>query len=223
MFVASPLGWGTRGLFVVCACFVGCATDPSKVPEPAPAGVTLQEYSKQAAAAAAEGSRTKSRDIYRTAARAYPASQLPWLKLAEDYFESADYGNAILAAQEVLLRDSSDSVAASVLAVSGLRVSASALQTLRAQNRIAGGTRSEAQTMARTLREVLGESVLVPQPTAISSTNPAPSTTTIGSPVASPGAAAIKPRVRPRPIGAAAKSDAPAPSTTSSNPFSILK
>ena len=64
-----------------------------------------------------------------------PTSKEPWLKLAEDYFEANNYGQAILASQEVLQRDPADSVATSVLAVSGLRVSASALSLLRQQQR----------------------------------------------------------------------------------------
>ena len=139
-----------------------CVAPPSKAPEAAPAKTGLQDYLQDAAKARAEGSRDKARDTYRMAAKAYPASKDPWVKLSEDYFEGADYGNAILAAQEVLARDGADTVGASVLAVSGLRVSASALQVLRSQNPIADNTRSEAQSMARTLRDVLGEPVLVP-------------------------------------------------------------
>jgi tetratricopeptide (TPR) repeat protein len=182
-----------------------CATGPVKGPEPAPAVASLQEYMQQASKSVAEGSREKARDTYRSAAKAYPASKEPWIKLSEDYFEASDYGNAILAGQEVLLRDSSDAVAASVLAVSGLRVSTSALQTLRTQNRIAGGTRSEAESMTRTLREVLGENVLVPRPESTA--------------VAPP-----KPRPKPRPPAPAGSKtpDAPAPSTGGS-PFDKLR
>lgn len=153
---------------------------------------------QQAGRAAKDGNRDGVRQTYRAAAKAYPASKEPWIKLAEDYFEAADYGNAILAAQEVLARDTSDGAAPSILAVSGLRVSASALQVLRAQNQIAGGTRMEAETMARTLREVLGEPVLVPRPA------PAP-----------------KPRA-PRPASAAASAAKPA-AKPSGNPFDQLK
>lgn len=182
----------------------GCAITPAKGPEPAPAIVSLQEYLQQGAKAAADGGRERARDTYRAAAKAYPASKEPWLKLAEDHFEAADYGNAILAAQEVMLRDANDNVAASILAVSGLRVSASALQSIRSQNRIAGDTRTEAETMARTLRDVLGESVLVPRPAAV----PAPASGTA--------------RPRPRPATAVAK-PAAAPATPRSNPFELLK
>lgn len=206
-----------RFLLIATLVVASCSTVTPKPPEPAPAIVSLQEYVQQASKAAAEGSREKARETYRTAAKAYPASQLPWLKLAEDYFEAADYGNAILAAQEVLLRDAKDNVAASLLAVSGLRVSASALQSLRSQSRIAGGTRSEAETMARTLREVLGENVLVPQPVSTSSPTAAPST---------PPAVSTRPRPRPAVVNPTPVSSAPPAkpaAATSTNPFDKLK
>ena len=191
-----------------------CSTTKPKPPEPAPATVSLQEYMQQASKAQSEGARDKARETYRSAAKAYPASKEPWLKLAEDYFEATDYGNAILAGEEVLLRDASDNIAASVLAVSGLRVSASALQTLRAQNRIAGDARAEAQTMAQTLRDVLGESVLVPRPPVMAASAPAPVVVV-----------APKPRVRV-PGASAQKAIAPAtavPAPVPGSPFDKLK
>ena len=117
-----------------------------------------------AAKARQEGARTRERETYRTAARTYPTSKEPWQKLAESYFESADYGNAILAAQEVLQRDGSDSYATGILAVSGLRVSTSALAALRQQQSLSADTRAQAEEVAKSLRELLGEPVLVPKP-----------------------------------------------------------
>jgi hypothetical protein len=186
----------------------GCAMAPVKGPEPAPAISSLQEYMQQGGKAAADGSAGRARETYRTAAKAYPASKEPWLKLAEDYFEASDYGNAILSAQEVMLRDSNDNIAASILAVSGLRVSATALQSIRSQNRIAGNTRTEAETMARTLRDVLGETVLVPRPASPAS-----------APVVSNP---IRPKPRPAVASSPSKPVAPQPSANS-NPFDKLR
>ena len=196
---------------------VGCASAPTQAPEAAPATVSLQEYVQQAAKAAAEGSREKARDTYRIAARAYPASQLPWLKLAEDYFEAADYGNAILAAQEVLQRDASDSTASSLLAVSGLRVSTSALQLLKSQKNLSAGTRNEAESMARSLREVLGETVLVAQPAS-----------STGSGTSQPSAGSkSQPKTRSAVATRSQTASAARPQDTSrspsSNPFDKLK
>jgi tetratricopeptide (TPR) repeat protein len=162
---------------------------------------------QEAGQAATEGSKERARDIYRTAAKTYPTSKEPWLKLAEDYFEATNYGQAILASQEVLQRDPTDSVATSVLAVSGLRVSASALSMLRQQQRtLNGGTRTEAEDLAKVLRELLGEPVLVP------SAKPAASPVANRPRAARPAAAAPAPAASPAPKPAAP-----------SNPFDTLK
>lgn len=113
-----------------------------------------------------EGSVSKEREVYRSAAAAYPTRKEPWSKLAESYFEVNDYGNSILAAQEVLQRDAADSVATSMLAVSGLRVSTTALASLRQQQPLRSDTRAQAEEIVKQLREVLGEVVLVPAATA---------------------------------------------------------
>jgi len=186
---------------------------------------------QEAGQAAAEGSKERAREVYRTAAKTYPTSKDPWLKLAEDYFEANNYGQAILASQEVLQRDPADSVATSVLAVSGLRVSASALSLLRQQQRtLNGGTRSEAEDLAKVLRELLGEPVLVPRaaPTVAKPAPAAPAkrppsgraaaASDTPAPMAAPASAPpVSPKPQP-PKPAAPKADAPA-----DNPFDTLK
>ena len=192
---------------------VGCASAPPPPPTAAPAVQPLQQYMQEAGQAADAGSKERARDVYRTAAKTYPTSKEPWLKLAEDYFEAANYGQAILAAQEVIQRDPADSLATSVLAVSGLRVSASALSTLRQQQSpLNGGTRSEAEGLARILRDLLGEPVLVPRPVAASATAAAPVPDKARQP-ARPAAA----KLAVTPVPAAAS---PA---TSTDPFNVLK
>lgn len=143
----------------------GCASAPTVEVEPAPAVEALTELMARAEGfAAVPGGREQARDAYRQAAKAYPTSKLPWSKLGESYFESKDYGNAILAAQEVLERDPTDRAALGFLAVSGLRVSSHALFNLRTEGATANGSiRTEAEALAATLRGVLGESVLFPQ------------------------------------------------------------
>jgi hypothetical protein len=149
-------------LLAAAVLSAGCASAPPP-PKPAPQAQSLAQYLQEASKAKSEQGTTKERDIYRQAARQYPTAKEPWSRLAESYFEATDYGNAILAAQEVLQRDGSDATAASVLAVSGLRVSTQALSTLRAQNsKLPVDTRSQAEGLTKTLRELLGESVLVP-------------------------------------------------------------
>jgi tetratricopeptide (TPR) repeat protein len=99
------------------------------------------------------------------AIRLEPSSKHPWLKKAQIFFDARQYGQAISAAQEVQQRDNSDLTAKSILAVSGLRVSAEALDQLRKANEVTGSTRTEAESVSRLIREALGEPILVP-PTA---------------------------------------------------------
>lgn len=218
---ALPFRWGawvlTAGLLIT-----GCATTPTPTPPAtaAPAVQSLAQYMQEASQAAGEGSKQRSRELYYTAAKTYPASKEPWLKLAEDYFEASNYGQAILAAQEVIQREPDDSLATSILAVSGLRVSAAALSTLRKQQTtLNGGTRTEAENLARVLRELLGEPVLVPRPAAAAS-SPAP-VVKPKRPARAPSTAAGATPATP------SATAAPAPSVqktaTPDNPFNVLK
>lgn len=118
---------------------------------------------QQAQSASREGQRERARQAWRSAAKAYPTQKSPWQRLAEDYFEAADYGNAILAAQEVLQRDEQDTLAHSVVAVSGLRLSTVSLVALRERTSYPVGSREEAVGLTRAMREALGENALVPQ------------------------------------------------------------
>ncbi|HEX7640287.1 MAG TPA: hypothetical protein VF457_17980, partial [Burkholderiaceae bacterium] len=146
------------------AALAACASvqSPSVAPpQPAPEVVSLDEWMSRGDTALAGGDHVKARDAWRSAARDYPTAKQPWLKLSEDYFNAADYGNAVLAAQEVLQRDPHDNVANSVLAVSGLRLTAGSLAALREDGTYPVGSRDEAVTITHELRAALGEPVLV--------------------------------------------------------------
>lgn len=134
-------------------------------------------------------------------ARDNPADKEPWLKLARLHFNDTDYGKAIVAAEEVLLRDPADRTAKSLRAVSGLRVATQSLADLRSDADLRGSAEADAKSLAGVLRETLGEAVLVP-----------------AAPVAREDAGASKPRPKPR---------APAPARSappvSGDPFSVLK
>ena len=93
-----------------------------------------------------------------------PSAKQPWVRKAQIHFESRQYGHAINDAQEVLQRDVNDLTAQSILAVSGLRVSAEALSHLRKVNEVKGSTRNEAESVAKLIREALGEPILVAAP-----------------------------------------------------------
>lgn len=207
-----------------------CGSKPTAVaPAPLVSTVpTLEQFMSDAARARQEGARASERDIYRKAAQAYPTSKEPWLKLAEGYFEAADYGNAILAAQEVLQRDAADKVGTSLLAVSGLRVSTAALASLRQGQDLNADTRRQAEDVVKSLRDVLGEPVLVPKPADTAATadkpappprRPAPSPPVRPRPAAPATAAAPAPAVMPT----AAPVPAPAPAKKAPNPFDTLK
>ncbi len=162
----AAAAWFQRLVLVSCiGALAACATAPSPSaapPVPAPAVVSMDEWMSRGEAASKEGDHTKARDAWRSAARDYPTAKEPWLKLSEDYFNAEDYGNAVLAAQEALQRDPHDRLAHSVLAVSGLRLTAGSLQALRDDGGYAVGSRDEAVAVTHALREALGEPVLVP-------------------------------------------------------------
>ena len=96
------------------------------------------------------------------AGMSYPADKAPWLKLAQLRFDAGVYGEAIGYASEALERDQDDTLALSIVAVSGLRVSSKALADLSHKNNLSGSVRTEAQDLAKLLRTSLGEEVLVP-------------------------------------------------------------
>lgn len=211
---ALQRAWLYSARIAVCVAALSlgaCAT----APEPAPDTKTAAELMSAAQAAAAAGDQQKAREAYRVAAQADPTSKAPWLKLAESYFELADYGHAVLHAEEALHRDGSDTTAAGILAVSGLRISASALATLRGQSGISEGTRGEAETLARTLRELLGEPVLVPKPPEPPVAAPPRGTRAKQSAVAAPRVPEAAPGTTKRRVSR--------PAPAAANPFDTLK
>jgi hypothetical protein len=142
------------------ALLTGCATEEPVV-QKAPA-VTLPHLMAEADAASRAGQVDKSLGILKGAAASFPASKAPWLQMAQMKFDRGSYGDAIGNALEALQRDPEDTVANSIVVVSGLRLSTKALADLTRQNNLSGSTRSEAQVLAKLLRTSLGEDVLVP-------------------------------------------------------------
>jgi hypothetical protein len=200
-------------LAALVATVAACSTAPKPAPpKEAPPAPTFEAFMADAAKARQEGSRTRERDTYRAAAATFPARKEPWAKLADSYFEAADYGNAILAAQEVLQRDAADTVANSMLAVSGLRVSTAALVELRKQKALGSDTRAQAEEIVQSLRDTLGEPVLVPKPTDTAAPARTPDSSTARGRPAAAGRpttpttppAAGRPAAPPRPAASAA-------------------
>ncbi|MEH6435938.1 tetratricopeptide repeat protein [Massilia sp. DD77] len=137
-----------------------CGTAPKAVP----AAPTLDELLTQASQAAAGGNKEQAVTLWKQGATAFPAEKAPWSYIAQTRYESGQYGDAIQAALEVLVRDPNDKLANSIIAISGLRLSTRALGDLSRQNNLSGSLKTESQELAKLLRENLGESVLVPPP-----------------------------------------------------------
>ncbi|WP_147375755.1 hypothetical protein [Noviherbaspirillum cavernae] len=87
---------------------------------------------------------------------------VPWLKIANIWFDAANYPSSILAANEVLQREPANQEAKSLLVVAGLRVAAGAVGGLRSPNAVNPSARLEAENLTNSLRNVLGEKALVP-------------------------------------------------------------
>lgn len=188
----------------VCVAFVvtlqGCASVGSKDPQAEKRLVQekLDESLSAADKAQKQGQTEQALQLLDEASRIDPAAKQPWLRKAQIHFEARQYGPAITQAQEALQRDVNDLTAQSILAVSGLRVSASALDQLRKANEVTGSTRSEAESVARVIHQALGEPILL-----------APTAAGPASPTESPPARRNA-RVVPRAVGPAAANAAAA-------------
>jgi tetratricopeptide (TPR) repeat protein len=155
-----------RALITPCALaaaslLAACSTAPKTPPEPPPP--SYEQLLDQAAQAQKSGDTPHAVELWQSAAKRNPAAKEPWLRMAQTHFDSGDYGHAITEAEEALQRDNGDAVANGLLAVSGLRVSSQALARMHTED-LAGSTRGEAESLAKTLRTLLGTDVLVPQP-----------------------------------------------------------
>ena len=191
--------------------FLGaCSSAPTQVKTLMPP--TYADLMSSAEEAQRKGGIVEAMGFYEKATKADPSKKQPWSRIAQAQFDARNYGSAITAAQEVLQRDTTDVTAKSIMAVSGLRVSANALEQLRLANALGGSTRDEAQTLARIMRDALGESILPP-----------PTPTTAAAPGTAPAARpAVSPVRRVAPAAQAAPASAPA-AEPKRNPFDALK
>lgn len=138
------------------------ATAPPKPVGPPP----LAETMSRAAAAESAGQIDTALNLWKEAALAYPSETEPWSEIAQTRFDAGQYGEAIMAAQEIEIRDPNHEKAKSIIAISGLRLSTRALADLSRANNLSGDTRAESQDLAKLLRESLGKDVLVPSTAA---------------------------------------------------------
>ncbi len=149
-------------VLIGAAMLAGCATDSPLHRGERLSVQTLESMLADADRAAAVGQHDKFQAVLQAAAANYPAEKAPWLQMAQTRFDRGSYSDAIVQAQEALQRDPADKQALSIIAVSGLRLSTRALADLSQQSNLGGSVRSEAQELARMLRNTLGEEVLVP-------------------------------------------------------------
>ncbi len=152
------------GAAVCVATLAGCATTADQVAAVKPALPKMEDLLSKATEASSTGQKEKAITVWKEAAAAFPTDKTPWANIAQARYEAGQYGEAIVNAQEVLVRDPNDSLANSIIAISGLRLSTRALSELSRQNNLSGSTKSESQELAKLLRKSLGDDVLVPQP-----------------------------------------------------------
>jgi tetratricopeptide (TPR) repeat protein len=181
-------------LFMVVVGMVGCASLEATLP--------LEKHLEEARQAQVAGDMPKALGILNKASRQYPASVQPWDRIGQIHFDAGNYGAAIVAAQEALQRDTNDSQAHSLIAVSGLRASMASLAQLRQSTANISSMKKEAEALAGNIRETLGQPLIAPA----------------GNRAAKP--APVPPR-RPAPVVSSRPEEAP--SASSNNPFSALK
>lgn len=238
---------------IAVAALAACASNPKD--QAAASAGDLATSLEQAQAARQAGDQQRATALLRDAAKAHPTDKQPWLRLAQLQFDNRDYNQAVSAAQEALQRDASDQTALSIVAVSGLRLASQSLQQLRrghASVQAGVSSRAEAEALAHTIREALGENVLVPAAAvsaaaaasapvqaprtrrrAIAAVQPAATPSTAAQAASLPAAAAPVPSI-PQPANGAAAAvpavrpavDRPAtdkPAARGGNPFTILQ
>jgi len=148
---------------LVCiALLSACGSTPPVASEPVKPA-TVAAALAEAETAVLAGQNDKAFAILRKAGSAFPTDKTPWVRMAQMHFDSTNYGAAIVDAQEALQRDPDDTLAHSIVAVSGLRVTSGALADLSKKNNLTGNVRTEAQDLAKLLRRSLNETDLVPK------------------------------------------------------------
>lgn len=148
-------------VFGAATALTGCA---SKLPP-----MTQEEFSTAMAQSSIsvdsmleKGNQEEAVKVLGDLAQKNPGRKEPWVRMAKVYFDADNYAQAIVAAEEVLQRDSTDRTAKSIRAVAGLRIAAQSLSDLRGDVELKGNARLDAVGLAKVMRETLGEDVLVP-------------------------------------------------------------
>ena len=146
---------------LICLAMLSACATTAPVAGSAKPAHTMAATMAEVDAAVMAGQNDKAYALLKSAGSAYPTDKTPWVRMAQMRFDSTDYGDAIVDALEALRRDPDDTLANSIVAVSGLRVTSKALADLSQKNNLSGNVRTEAHELAKLLRTSLGEEVLV--------------------------------------------------------------
>lgn len=215
------------GVVLACGVVAGCATQDKNL------AASPEIYNKALAdadAASKNGDQDKAVALYQKLAESDPTREEPWSRIAQIQFQQQHYGQAIVAAQEALQRDQTDRAAKSVLAVAGLRVATESLGELRQDASLQGDAKSDAQALAKQLRDTLGEDSLFPPEQAEKpvpkkrrivrrAVRPAPKATETAAETSAGASATAAAPAAPAPV----KPATPAKAGGASDPFSALR
>ena len=146
---------------LVCVAILSACASSGPPSGPAKPPATMAAAMADVDGAVMAGQTDKAYALLKSAGASFPTDKTPWVRMAQMRFDSTDYGEAIVNALEALERDPDDTLANSIVAVSGLRVTSKALADLSQKNNLSGNVRTEAQELARLLRSSRGEEVLV--------------------------------------------------------------
>jgi tetratricopeptide (TPR) repeat protein len=217
------------GVVLACGVIAGCATQDNNL---AASPDAFNKALADADTAAKGGDQDHAIALYQKLAAADPTREEPWSRIAQIQFQQQHYGQAIVAAQEALQRDQSDRAAKSVLAVAGLRIATQSLGQLRQDASLQGDAKSDAQALAKQLRDTLGEDSLFPpeqaeKPAAkkrriVRHVKPAPKPTETAEAATAASPAPSAPSA-PAPAAAAPAPAKAAQSGGASDPFSALR
>jgi predicted Zn-dependent protease len=170
---------------MACVALLTACASPGEGSGSAGKAATMEASIAAADAAIAAGQPDRAYAVLKNAGQAFPTDKTPWVRMAQMRFDAKNYGAAIVDALEAIERDPDDTMANSIAAVSGLRVSSKALAELTRKNKLSGNVKSEAEELAKLLRTSLGEEVLVPTAKRVAPPRPkspaAPATTTAKS------------------------------------------
>lgn len=155
MTTFTPL-FRALGTAALVASLAACSTTKPVAPPPVP---KLTDMLSQASQAEKSGAKEQAVTLWKKAATAYPTDKTAWGSIAKTRFDSGLYGDAIIAAQEVLVRDPNDKTAHSIIVTSGVRLAVKSVGDLSRINGFSGPLRAEAQDLQRVLKESLGANV----------------------------------------------------------------